>query len=67
MAKLDGNWHKLLKSLYKTELLILDDFGLHPLDPADRQLLLDLIEVRHQTNLHKLRSYLTKVRDLQLV
>jgi DNA replication protein DnaC len=49
LAKLDGSWPKLLKSLYRTDLLILDDFGLHPMDPADRQLLLDLIEGRHQS------------------
>jgi len=48
LAKLDGRWPKLLNTLHKTELLILDDFGLHPMDPADRQLLLDLIETRHQ-------------------
>jgi len=48
LAKLDGSWPKLLKSLYKTALLILDDFGLHPMDAADRQLLMDLIEARHQ-------------------
>lgn len=48
LAKLDGSWPKLLKKLYKTDLLILDDFGLHPMDPADRQLLMDLIETRHQ-------------------
>lgn len=49
LAKLDGSWPKLLKSLLKTDLLILDDFGLHPMDSADRQLLLDLIEGRHQS------------------
>lgn len=49
LAKLEGNWPKLLKGLYKTNLLILDDFGLHPMDPADRQLLMGLIEARHQT------------------
>jgi len=48
LAKLDGSWPKLLKTLYKTDLLILDDFGLHPMDPADRQLLMDVIETRHQ-------------------
>jgi DNA replication protein DnaC len=49
LAKLDGSWPKLLKSLYKTDLLILDDFGLHPMDGPDRQLLMDLIETRHQS------------------
>lgn len=48
LAKIDGSWPKLLKNLYKTNVLILDDFGLHPMDAADRQLLLDLIEARHQ-------------------
>jgi len=48
LAKLDGSWPKLLKKLYKTDLFILDDFGLHPMDPADRQLLMDLIQTRHQ-------------------
>jgi DNA replication protein DnaC len=47
LAKLDGSWPNLLKQLSKTDLLILDDFGLHPMDPADRQLLMDLIEIRH--------------------
>jgi len=49
LAKLDGSWPKLLKTLYKTDVIILDDFGLHPMDSADRQILLDLIETRHQT------------------
>lgn len=49
LAKLDGSWPKFLKQLYKTDLLILDDFGLHPMDPTDRQLLMDLIEARHAT------------------
>lgn len=49
LAKLDGSWPKLLKRLYRMDLLILDDFGLHPMDGADRQLLLDLIEARHQS------------------
>lgn len=47
LAKLDGSWGKLLRSLTKTDLLILDDFGLHPMDSSDRQVLMDLIEARH--------------------
>ncbi len=49
LAKLNGSWAKLLKSIHKTPLLILDDFGLHAMDATDRQLLLELIEARHQT------------------
>lgn len=47
LAKLDGSWPKLLQQLTKTDLLILDDFGLHPMDPTDRHLLMDVIEARH--------------------
>jgi DNA replication protein DnaC len=47
LAKLDGSWEKLLNQLSKADLLILDDFGLHPMDAADRNLLMDLIEARH--------------------
>jgi DNA replication protein DnaC len=48
LAKLDGSYMKLLKKLQKVDLLILDDFGLHAIDQQGRQLLLDLIEDRHQ-------------------
>ena len=37
---------ELIKQLQKFKLLILDDFGLHSLEQADRQFLLDLIEQR---------------------
>lgn len=49
LAKLDGSWPKLMKQLYQTDLLILDDFGLQPMTPEDRGMLMDLIEDRHQT------------------
>ncbi|WMJ72213.1 IS21-like element helper ATPase IstB [Cytophagaceae bacterium ABcell3] len=48
LAKLNGTYIKLLNQLHKTPLLILDDFGLHAMDQFDRQILLDLIEERHQ-------------------
>ena len=47
LAKLDGSWPKLLKAFYKTDLLILDDFGLHPLDNHCRETLMDIIDDRH--------------------
>lgn len=46
LAKLEGTYLKLIKQLQKCKLLILDDFGLHSLEQADRQFLLDLIEQR---------------------
>lgn len=48
LARVEGGWLKLLKQLRKTDLLILDDFGLHHMDQNDRQCLLDLIEERHE-------------------
>lgn len=47
MAKLNGSWEKLLFQISKADLLILDDLGLHPMDSADRNLLMDLIEAHH--------------------
>lgn len=47
LARLDGTYVKLMGQLEKSELLILDDFGLHSMDQANRQVLLDLIEQRH--------------------
>jgi DNA replication protein DnaC len=48
LARLDGSYLKFIRKLQKLPLLILDDFGLHSMDQTDRQILLDLIEERHQ-------------------
>lgn len=40
-----GHW---LKSLSRIDLLILDDFGLVPMNPAHQPLMLELLEDRHQ-------------------
>ena len=45
--QVEGRYLKYLKSLYKTPLLIIDDFGLHPFKKGDAQILLDIIENRH--------------------
>ena len=47
VAKAKGSILKELKKIECTELLILDDFGLQPLDTAARNLLMDIIEDRH--------------------
>jgi DNA replication protein DnaC len=47
MAKLDGTYIKLLKKLQQPDLLIIDDFGLHPFDQNTRQALMDIIEDRY--------------------
>lgn len=48
LARLDGTYLKFITQLHRTPLLILDDFGLHGMDKVDRQVLLDLVEERHQ-------------------
>lgn len=47
MAHGDGSFGKLLIQLQKTELLILDDWGLEPLSRQNRTDLLEVIEDRH--------------------
>lgn len=47
MAKADGAHLKELSKIEKQDALILDDFGVQPLDSTSRALLLDIIEDRH--------------------
>ena len=47
VAKLDGSYVKLLNQIEKAPLLILDDFGLHPLDGVTRLALLQILEDRY--------------------
>jgi DNA replication protein DnaC len=47
IARGDGSYHKKLTQLARIELLILDDFGLKPLQQSERHDLLELIEDRH--------------------
>jgi len=46
-SKRSGNYMKLLTKYYKTDLLILEDFGLSPFDHESRLALLDILEDRH--------------------
>jgi DNA replication protein DnaC len=46
-SKLDGTYVKLLNQIEKTHLVILDDFGLHPLDGITRLALLQILEDRY--------------------
>jgi DNA replication protein DnaC len=43
----DGSWEKILDSLKKPDLLILDDFGLAPLEPLHCRDFLEVVEDRH--------------------
>jgi DNA replication protein DnaC len=47
MARLDGSYIKLLNQLEKVPLIILDDFGLAPLDHNTKLTLLQLLEDRY--------------------
>lgn len=48
LAKLEGNYLKMIKKLTLADLLIIDDFGLTPIAKEDRQVLLEIIEERYQ-------------------
>ena len=47
MAKADGSYINEINRIEKLDLLILDDFGLRPLDNSQRLILLELLEDRH--------------------
>jgi len=47
MSKADASYTREINKLAKQDLLILDDFGLHPLDAPTRLMLLEIIEDRH--------------------
>ena len=47
MAKADGSAIKEMLKIEKLDLLILDDFGIQPLDVQSRMLLMEIIEDRH--------------------
>ncbi len=47
-AKADGSYQKMVKRMEKQQVLILDDFGLKPMDANARMALMEIIEDRHQ-------------------
>lgn len=47
MAKADGSYLKEMAKLERQHLIILDDFGLQPLDNQNRMILMELIEDRN--------------------
>ena len=49
MARIDGSYTKLLKTLAKAQVLILDDWGLAPLVDEQRRDLFEVIEDRYQS------------------
>lgn len=47
IAKADGSYMKEILRIEKQHILILDDFGLQPLDQQSRNMLMEIIEDRH--------------------
>ena len=47
LSKLDGTYLKLLTHLERTPLIILDDFGIQPIDQNTRLTLLQMLEDRY--------------------
>jgi len=47
LSKIDGTYLKELSKPIKTDILILDDFGLHAFDNQAGEILLDIIDERH--------------------
>ncbi|NCD13430.1 MAG: ATP-binding protein, partial [Epsilonproteobacteria bacterium] len=47
LSRLEGTYSKNLAYIEKTDLLILDDFGLNAFDNQDRQALMDIVESKH--------------------
>jgi DNA replication protein DnaC len=47
MSKADGSYYKEINKIEKQDLLILDDFGLQPLDNYYCSILMEIIEDRH--------------------
>jgi DNA replication protein DnaC len=47
LSKLEGTYIKLLNKIEKTDLLILDDFGLSAFDDTARNALMDIVELKY--------------------
>jgi DNA replication protein DnaC len=48
LSKLDGTFLKMITSLERNDLLILDDFGLQPMDTNTRLAMLQILEERYE-------------------
>lgn len=47
LARIQGTYNKLIASIQKASLLILEDFGLLPFDQNGRQALMDIVELKY--------------------
>ena len=56
LARADGRYPKLIAGLAKTDLLVLDDWGLSPLTEGQRRDLLEIVEDRHNLRTYALMT-----------
>lgn len=47
LAKLQGTYHRLIKNIQQTKLLIIDDFGINTFDQDTRQALMDIVDYKY--------------------
>lgn len=47
ISRLEGSYTKFMAKVERTELLILDDFGLYEFDNTSRHALMDIVETKH--------------------
>lgn len=66
-SKLDGTFIKLLNQIEKTHLLILDDFGLTPLDNISRLAILQILEDRYGKKSTLITSQLPVVKWYEFI
>ncbi len=62
LAKGDGRFLNLIEKLAKTDLLVLDDWGLEPLTDQDKHILLELLDDRYQKKSTLIASQLPTTR-----
>jgi DNA replication protein DnaC len=48
LSKNDGSYEKILRKILKNDLVIFDDFGLHPMDNLSSMILLEILEDRYE-------------------
>jgi len=67
LARGDGRYAKLLRSLARVNLLILDDWGPEPLGPEQRRDLLEIVEDRYDTGSLLITSQLPIARWYEII
>ena len=66
MSKADNSYLRELARLEKTDLLIIDDFGLQPIDGTNRTMLMEVIEDRHRKHSTLIASQLPQEKWYEL-